>query len=424
MLWHVTHIDAVTAWLSPIAHIERTNFEWRTKPGEGLSINMRCLLKSLAEQRASKNALECSAWGTEKAIPTDNERKIARIQVFNEHGLDWETSSDIYLEEVVQFGAETLDLRPMPCGYQVDASLLPSQQRFSKFGFSLPLQVAARSKAERRSSQRVCCHTVGKACAKRGFVSFSDDFAVVSPEAALLQVAARLTKDDLPALVVLCSQFFAAYVAWDEDPYGTLWRQPISSKQRVEQFLEEASGENGVRLLRQANSLAVEQCASPPELYNAISLSMPLMRGGYGQGEVQCNALLDTSKAFHDGRMHKRLCDAYLPKARLVVEYYGQQAHHEARRNSDAERHAELEAAGVTVLPLTVRTVRDADKYEQFVINTVARKTLRRNMKTFAKYKERRQAFRKRVFEAMHAGFWAKKFPKKVDAVEKDVEAG
>lgn len=406
MTLYLSYSSARMCWTSPHVHRIRTLYRQRSESRAALSYDTCCLVQAQAEALS-------------RPLTTQEKEQLAqrpaysRREALNEAarvlGLGTALPSSYHtplLEEAVTGEPAQLPLLPL-AGAHVPAPYPGEETRLANaFGLPLPLHVSVPCKNARRMRNTLTCHVHPICIPITQYVASAVNVFVASPELTLLQAAANLpaSRSALVELAVLCSEFFAAYVTDPGASSGLVRRTPISSIKRCQSFLARCGKTKGKPLFKRALGLAVEHAASPPELAMALLAGTPRHLGGYGLGKPLLNHSVETGRATGARAARHRLCDLYWPKHRIAVEYYGRVAHEGQAFVRDAERAAELSAAGVHTLVLSFAQLADFGKLEQFMVDTLARKLKRRDRKTLDAHAALRSQFHAEVLRLLNLG--------------------
>ena len=148
-------------------------------------------------------------------------------------------------------------------------------------GVDLPIELLVGSKKMRRASDRVVTHYCSKSLPDGAIKRIDEGLYVISPELCLLEQATELH------LVNLCMMLgrFMATATPDrnaEDTGGVRKRAPLTSVDRVYEFLANAKQMRGVASLREALRWTAPGAASPQETNLQLALTLPPKYGGFG----------------------------------------------------------------------------------------------------------------------------------------------
>ena len=386
----VSHTTAVSLALSPRAHRQRVIEQWSANPNLPLSLNMRCLLQADIEALAKRLADEIS-----KPTPAElaQAKRHATQDVLKQYGVARSAYREPLLGELLQTGPEDFEPATLAQAHVPDLQALKAMPIFEQL--RQPIHAIVPSDSARRNSHALICHVQQGAALSA--VPCCNDLWMTSPESTLLQIASMLNpKTDLVALTVLCSEFFACYVADPATPGSMLRRQPLTSPERVTDFLAECGKARGKALLTKAVSLSVSVCASPPEIALALFAKFPRCKGGYALEGFVCNKIMQTPSG---GQLIVDLCNE---ERHVAIEYQGHEAHSSVTQlDADTERDATLRLLGYKPMKASRTTMRDIEHLDKFMIGSVAAALGRTRQAEFAKYEDRRRALRTEMFSAL-----------------------
>lgn len=211
-----------------------------------------------------------------------------------------------------------------------------------------PVHLLTDRKSRRMPTEAIICHLRTAPLAKGAFRRLGPKLLIASPELSFLEMAGVLP---LPKLAeygcLLCGTYTADYATPCIND-----RKPLTSKDRLADFIEAMSGTNGCKQARRALRSVTEGAASPYESKLMLLLSMPTKQGGYGFPLPEFNRRIDFSK--REQRLYGRpfvVLDLFWPHARVGIEYDGQAYHSSAEDlGRDRRKNSELSCKGITVL--------------------------------------------------------------------------
>ena len=217
-------------------------------------------------------------------------------------------------------------------------------------------------------------------------------FDVTSPEFTLLNLAAKVSRNQLlMACYEMCGSFavfkpcertqqqldesislklIPPNCGWERvnDTKGNdtnLWkRQPLLSAADIAAFAKQAAGLRGVKQLRWAAEHMAGQTASPFEVQTSMLVSLPRDEGGLGIG-ITNNARIPLSEAARS--LYDKTCcyadiliESVTDSMGVILECQGRSAHDsEAASLSDAERTTALTSMGYDVIQITYGQIKD-----------------------------------------------------------------
>lgn len=177
------------------------------------------------------------------------------------------------------------------------------------------------------------------------------DERIVSPELLLVQMSRIATPVELAMLVCeLCGLYSVRPGA----PLGMTQREhPLTSTERIHDFIRRLGAVPGVRKLRAALALSFDRSGSPMESKLAARVSWPRSKGGYNVPIISMNQGLEVARVSRNlsrSRVRKPDLLFSLPreeKPGICLDYHGDVHHGGTRPEQDAARMNELLAFGL-----------------------------------------------------------------------------
>ncbi|MDO4442462.1 MAG: hypothetical protein Q4B69_01110 [Slackia sp.] len=260
--------------------------------------------------------------------------------------------------------------------------------------FAEPIHIMVPTCDARRRPRGVVCHVCTSIYPAGSFVALEKGLAVASPALTFLQMARSLSVERLAvAGTELCSR----YAISDEGFLSS--REPLTSRSRLESFIERAKGAYGVDRARRALRFVVDDSASPMETVLALLLSMPRALGGYGLPKPVMNMRINAAE-YERGMLGSAARpnffkgDICWPKANVCVEYDSDAFHTGSDRIAhDSWRRSELGLTGFSVITVTKGQLYDCDSLDR-VARLLAKSIGVRVRKEDAGYKERQRRLR------------------------------
>lgn len=225
--------------------------------------------------------------------------------------------------------------------------------------FTQPIHIAVPSHINRRPAEGILFHTLPDRLPKGSFFSVCDLLQISSPEFCFLQAAQVLP---IHMLVHLAMDLCAKYL---KDPYENTFqrsRDPVTSVESIQKFLNNASGFKGVNRAKQAIAFALNNSNSPMESNLATLARLGCSYGGFGtKGQLlNYDVKLMKKGAEYLGR-ESCCCDMVWPKEKIVLEYDSNLTHLSRERHAlDKRRSTALSMSGYRVISVT------ADKVHSF----------------------------------------------------------
>lgn len=128
-------------------------------------------------------------------------------------------------------------------------------------------------------------------------------------------------------------------------------RRPLASVAGLKAYFGQMGGAHGIRRALRALRYARDGSRSPMETALAMMLVLPRDEGGLGVRDVVMDHRIEVTDRVRTmtGRRHF-VADAFIHKARLVIEYHGAEHERASRGVSDEERENALRAMGYCVI--------------------------------------------------------------------------
>ena len=286
---------------------------------------------------------------------------------------------------------------PLPHGCRATAADLEPLSALGLPYLAAPVHALVPNAASLRSAcARLTCHVRSGNFPRRSFRPVAAHVFASMPELCFVQMAETFTPARLIRLgMELCGTygiFTVGHLDFDrEHPYTTV--------ARLSRFASEAGSMPGAKKARQAVRHLVPGSASPLETALALLLCLPLSMGGYGLPQPEMNRSMHAKWRDLRRSTDKRLClrPAFARARRLPSNTKASNI--TARRGKladDARRRNDLLAHGITIVPVTTRTVQNLIELDQ-VAQLLARrlgKRVRPNAQRWPKdqHKRRRRA--------------------------------
>ena len=191
-------------------------------------------------------------------------------------------------------------------------------------------------------------------------VMISPGIYVCTPELCFLQMASEFGFVDL---VEFGFELCGGYCLNTQAPIGFTNRIPLSSVERINQYLDRVSAVNAVKRARRALVYVANHSASPRETTFAMLETLPIRVGGYGLKLPIMNHKMELAKRDHWKRMNY-YCDMYWPEHKLAVEYSGSLVHGKDSVFPDNERENIIELGGIRVLRIDSQQLSNAESLD------------------------------------------------------------
>ena len=226
---------------------------------------------------------------------------------------------------------------------------------------------------ERRKSAHVSCHVAAATLPPRSLLRVRSGLYVASPSLCCLQYAETHSLIQTLALIMELSGSFSMHETLSdeeqkadmEEDDGYCEAEQALTLDELGAYLARAAGMRGVAKARRALRYACEEARSPMEVIMAAQYHLPFSLGGFGCRSMLLNYRLPfTRQAQAASGMPYAVCDAYLPSARVDLEYNG--GYHDGRgaRLHDERRAAGLSALGVQTIVVNNEQLRNIEALE------------------------------------------------------------
>ena len=240
------------------------------------------------------------------------------------------------------------------------------------------IEVLVSRRSERSCDPLVVSHCCALELPARSICRIAHGVFVVSPELCFIQMA-MIFKDKRELVewgYELCGDYELP-VNGEED-YRE--RDPLVCVDEIGAVIASMTGMHGSLAARWALGYVRDGSRSPMETAHVMMLVLPKRMGGLGVRDLFMDYCIDIP---HDLRRLTRrgyvVCDAYVPKAHLDVEYNGFHHDEERRKVEDEERRNVLEAMGFHVKVLTKAAFFDACSFRRHVLSIMAVLHMRTN---------------------------------------------
>ena len=248
-------------------------------------------------------------------------------------------------------------------GQTIDAVRARSVLKLLALPDKARLDTCVLTDSDRRKSL-FCRPHVCKFAEEGDYMGFGDDVYVACPELVFLQMADALSVCELILLAYeLCGSF-----ATQDNVFSR--GNPLTTKQRLEDYIKQRTGEHGVKKAQEALRYVVDGSASPRETQLATLLCASQKYGGYGFPLPALNGRIDLEERQQRvlGRRFLR-CDILWRQANLVIEYDSDAFHCGAEKiNEDSLRRNVLRRTGITVIDVTNGQLRKAEAFHEIAI--------------------------------------------------------
>ena len=200
------------------------------------------------------------------------------------------------------------------------------------------------------------------------FYQLNEHVFVASPEFVFLNAAHCL---DIVSLIALGDELCGLYSFDRRVERGIRMRaKPITSSEKLKQFIALAEGCRGCKAARKALPHIVDRSASPMETFDQMTMCLPYRLGGYSLTHPLMNSPVHlSSNAARIAGRGTCVADMLWMAAMLDVEHHGKHDHStEERALSDRARVNGLKEMGYEVIELTAAQVNNLETYELIVL--------------------------------------------------------
>ena len=251
-----------------------------------------------------------------------------------------------------------------------DANIRDAISRFSDYSLLAAdnrCHTVAFSEQNRRDSSIHSVHVWNGRIPTGSFFEFHDGVFLESPECMFMRAATIL---DLVSLIAFGDEL-CGYFSFDpRDKRGFRKRlKPLTSKAQLERYLTCAQGCRGLKRAKVALPFVIENCASPMEVFDEMTMCLPYRYGGYGIPRPEMNLLVPLNeRAMRIAKREKCYLDMGWRRKSLDVEHHGKLDHSSVEdRASDRARVNGLKEMGYEVIELTYDQIDDLIAYEHII---------------------------------------------------------
>lgn len=287
---------------------------------------------------------------------------------------------------------------PKQCAHtKADVWALVPENEASSLAYYGKLHVLVFDVSEKRETQTHKTHVWSGPLPEGALYELLPGIFIESPEFMFLQAASIL---DFETLIAFGDELCGHYSFDNREERGFRKRSiPLTSTEKVMQFLLKADGCRGAVSARKALKYVVDHSASPMETFDEMTMCLPCRYGGYGLPTATMNQNVSlTPRAARIANRSECYLDMGYLKCNLDVEHHGKYDHSgDDEKASDRARVNGLKEMGIEVIELTKDQVNDLFAYE-YIIERIAfllRKRLKRSCKgaTPARLKLRKALF-------------------------------
>ncbi len=245
-----------------------------------------------------------------------------------------------------------------------------------------PIDLLTSRRHNIRKTSSVNCHVVLARTPQGTLRLISGNIYAASPALIAVQAACSCNMAHEIALVQeLCGSFSMSPrfdTAKCSEGLSYHEAEPVLSLKHLKLYTK-ATGISGTRQCRKALGIALENARSPMESIAAAMFHAPHAYGGFNVRDMHLNCRVDFSQnARAASSMPYAVCDAYIPTARIALEYNGGYHDQYGARIHDEKRNAGLAAMDIQVVALNSEQLKNIEALE-----AIARLIYRRSGKRY-----------------------------------------
>lgn len=262
---------------------------------------------------------------------------------------------------------------------------------FRRSSLAHAFHVLVPSNSAKRKSRIATFHVCSGILPHGSIVRIGPGELISSPELCFTQMAQTLS---LPETVQLGYELCGTYALNNDAMHGMVRRDPLTSPQRIQDFLAAQKLHGGIQRARKALRYILSASASPMETVLAMLLFLPRTHGGYGLPAPTLNGKVLIER---HGRTERFICDMIWPHHKLAVEYDSDMVHTGREKiNLDSRRRSTLESNGIRVLTVTKDQVKYVDCLDE-VAQSIARSLNVRIRTTCKDWPSKQSALRRAI---------------------------
>lgn len=286
--------------------------------------------------------------------------------------LDGNTAFEYWMSATLSDEAHPIHAtRPPLSSFDQLPSSVISRSISNQEGASGGIEVLVDSLGERRNSSLVTCGvwSARTPLPPNSIYMIGSSIYVESPELCLLRLASIMER---PVFLRALSDMLGVYSLSVLDRKELVSREPVTSINKIQMFLNSVKGAYGAKKLRSALNWVVERSGSPRETSMNLCMSMPSRLGGQQLPRFEANYHYDLSdEAKLLTRRNYLVGDAAWPKEKMELEYNSNKHHDtEEQLEMDFEKITTLQNMGVTVIPVSTRQFNRYDAFSA-IMHTV-----------------------------------------------------
>ena len=278
-----------------------------------------------------------------------------------------------------------------------------------KYDLKLPLHVLVPEPNKRHLGKNLHSHVLSFELPKQSFLTISN-VPVIRPELCFLLAARYLS---LPELAVLATDLCATYGINRNVVFSQFNRLPVTSVQRIKDYLSHIQRAKGIRAANSAIRFALDCSHSPMESKLGVTYILPLMYGGFAAPRPELNPTITLSSA---GASHfgiEECCvDLAWKEQKIIVEYDSDLVHSSMYQiRKDKRKINALELSGYKVFNITKDCFRNYDTAEIPFLTVKRELGVRTRSHYYDLFREKRRDLIKQfylTYDAMNWLDWAR----------------
>ncbi len=241
----------------------------------------------------------------------------------------------------------------VPSNEEIRSAIERLERAYPDLKIEAPAHILVSSPSRYRTSDVRKPHSCTSALPRASLLRLDDNIMITSPVQSLVHLATRESADI--SLLELAWELCGSYQTKRTASHSAYNVRPLATTRTVRDFVSRNPSVAGARKVSRILRYLADRSASARETKFALTLGLPMARGGYGHGIACMNYEVATNPAARaiSGRSSLR-CDLCWPEAKIDVEYQSRESHEgEVCRIRDSRRTNALISMGWTVLNVT-----------------------------------------------------------------------
>lgn len=255
------------------------------------------------------------------------------------------------------------------------------------------MDVSVLRACDRRSGHGVSAHVWSHPIPPGGLLRLDKGIFVVSPLLCLQQLAGSIPRRELAeCLMEACGRY-----AVPPNGDAMVSREPLVCVDDVRRLCADAVGQRGVNNLRRTLRFVRDGARSPMETAFFLMLLFPRRFGGEGIESLEMAYRIEVAGEARLLTRHSHFeCDAYLPQAKVDLEYNGILHEEEGQIAVDVERANALEAMGYRMMTITRQSFFDGEAFGR-LMRAIERRSGHRQVRVDSDFLKRQEELRRFV---------------------------